>query len=298
MQADDKRMERLGQGGESPSSLEARAGAFLGDACATAGLTDAEIGAIERRLLQEGRTGRGLRLWPAFAAVGVLFIGGSVMALVSGWRPRLPFVGGTSDISPSHPALPRPKAAHVHGTRATEPSISPAAPADEPAVAEAPFAPSPVPEPRPLAPARRAPRPELLSPPPESVPAESPLSAEARSLAAALARWRRDGNAEVALTLLAAHERRFANGPLAVESKVARAEILLATARRDHALLVLDSLNLAGLPRARELATVRGELRVQAGRCREARADLQRVLQDTPSDEFGRRATAALVRCP
>ena len=51
MQVEDKSMQRLGHGGENPSSLEGRAGAFLFQARPTMGLTDVEIGAIERRLL-------------------------------------------------------------------------------------------------------------------------------------------------------------------------------------------------------------------------------------------------------
>jgi hypothetical protein len=134
--------------------------------------------------------------------------------------------------------------------------------------------------------------------PSEIAPSEGALSIEARSLADALARWRRDGNARAALALLGAHDQRFPHGALAVESKVARAEILLALRRGDQALAVLDSLVLQGLPRARELAAIRGELRAQTGRCREARVDLLNVLRDTASDELGKRATLALGQCP
>jgi hypothetical protein len=132
----------------------------------------------------------------------------------------------------------------------------------------------------------------------EDPPVESPFSAEARSLANALARWRRDGQGEAALALLVAHERRFPRGGLSVESRIARAEILLALDRRDQALAVLDSLTLTGLPRARELETLRGELRAHAGRCREARADLSRVVAGNEADDLSRRAARALAICP
>jgi hypothetical protein len=128
-------------------------------------------------------------------------------------------------------------------------------------------------------------------------PREGALSAEAQSLSAALARWRRDGNAEAALALLDVHERRFTRGALGVEAKVARAEILLALVRRDQALVVLDSLALAGLPRARELETIRGELRAQHGRCQEARADLAPVSVGG-NDDLSRRAARAMATCP
>jgi hypothetical protein len=130
---------------------------------------------------------------------------------------------------------------------------------------------------------------------PDVVP--SPLSAEARSLSDALVRWRRDGDAEAALGLLGVHESRFPRGVLSVEARVARAEILLALSRRDQAAAVLDSLSLAGLPRVRELATIRGELRAQAGRCVEARLDLGPVMHDTASDDLARRAARALDAC-
>ncbi len=299
MRANDTTMKRLGQGGEISSALEARAGAFLDQARDTVGLTDAEVGAIERRLARKNRAGGVIRFWPAFAAAAVLLVGGSVMALVGPWRPRLPFVGASGS-SPSRPAVPRPKLAPSHGATFAEPTRAVPEPARAPAAAEAPLGPVPAVEPRPSRRASRQESPSLLPPSPshESAAKDSPLSAEARSLADALARWRLDKKGEAALKLLDAHDRRFARGALSVESKVARAEILLALARRDQALAVLDSLGLARLPRAREMETVRGELRAEVGRCREARADLQHVLLSTPGDELGRRATAALARCP
>ena len=117
-------------------------------------------------------------------------------------------------------------------------------------------------------------------------------------MADALARWRHDGKAEAALALLTVHERRYPQGALSGEARVARAEILLALSRKEQALAVLDSLTLTSLPRARELATLRGELRAQAGRCQDARADLARVLSNTATDDLGKRASRALAVCP
>jgi hypothetical protein len=317
MQADEKNMRRLGQGGESPSSLEARAGAFLGGARETVGLTDAETAAIERRLLPRSRARRGLRLWPAFVVAVVLMIAGSVMAWVGGWR--LPFVGGDVEnkapLPPAqaHPgrkphrgadAVPSGAASSMAEPMEAEPKGAGSPPTSHPAPAIAP-----VPEPHAAVATRRAPRPEPSSSSESpgmaapsaglsTSPAEGPLSVEARSLAAALARWRRDRDGEAALALLGAHDRRFPHGAFSVESKVARAEILLALARRGEALAVLDSLSLVSLPRARELQTLRGELRANAGRCRDARQDLTAVLASTATDELGRRASRAIARCP
>jgi hypothetical protein len=288
MRADETHMQRLGQGGEHPSSLEARAGVFLGEARSTVGISEIELGAIERRLVRRARARFGRRFLPVFAAAMVLLVAGSVMAVVSGWRPRWFFVGASTEAETPSSRPPKPRATNV----------------GKPGVASIkPTAPEPPPEPAVQARAvtRRTFRQEPLSlvpPLTDRPPSENPISAEAQSLANALARWRRDGNAEAALALLGAHQGRFEHGALAVEAKVARAEILLSLARRAEALGVLDSLSLAGLPRARELHTVRGELRAQAGRCREARADLSPVLRDTPGGELGKRAALALTKCP
>jgi hypothetical protein len=290
MRADKMEMQRLGEGGEHPSSLEARAGAFLHEACPTTGLRETEIGAIGERLFQRGRPRAGMRLVPVFAALAVLFAAGTVMAVVSGWRPRVPFLEN-SDETPGSPATP-PAKARSRSTALVVPIPAPF----EPEYAQ-PSEPAPAAGARPLPTARRIARAEN-SPASASPLPEGALSVEARSLADALARWRRDGNAEAALALLATHERRFPSGALWVESRVARAEILLALSRREQALAVLDSLGLANLPRARELQTLRGELRAQAGRCQDARADLSPVLSRTATDDFGKRAARALATCP
>jgi hypothetical protein len=290
MRADEMEVQRLGEGGEHPSSLEARAGTFLREARPTMGLREREIGAIEKRLLQRGGSRAGMRLVPILAALAVLFVAGSVMAVVSGWRPRVPFRGNPA-ATPGSPATPPAK------VRSKSSALAVPIPAPvEPEYAQS-SEPAPAAGPRPLPTARRIARaenvPSSLSPLPEGA-----LSVEARSLADALARWRRDGNAEAALALLATHERRFPSGALWVESRVARAEILLALARREQALAALDSLGLANLPRARELQTLRGELRAQTGRCQDARADLSRVLSSTATDDLGKRAARALATCP
>lgn len=288
MQARDERMRRLGQGAD-PSTVEARAAAFLAEAQPTVGLTQAEVAAIERRLERGRRPGLGRLFWPALAAIALLLLGGSVLAVVGGWHPRWPFLDRGEPTAPAPPAGTRPARRAAHPP--TSASVSP----DEPPPPVAPAAPAPPPL------ARRSPRGPSASAPAAAAPVDErggQLSAEARSLSDALARWRRHGDAESALALLAAHDRRFGGGALAVEAKVARAEILLAVGRRAPALAVLDSLGLAGLPRARELATLRGELRAEAGRCAEARVDLGPVLRATAHDDLGRRAVSALARCP
>ena len=242
MRADEQEMQRLGSGGAPPSSLEARAGAFLREASPLTGISNAQIDVIETSLVGQARVRRGLRLVPVLVAVVVLLVAGSVMAVASGWRPRLHFFApapSSQDSSPSH----SPKA-----------KVASAALTDPVAV---PSVESPAREPRPQPAAHRPLRVEPSAAPraplAEAPPVESALSAEARSLADALARWRRDGQAEAAL---------------------------------------------AGLPRARELETLRGELRAHAGRCRDARADLSPVLASGGTDDLSRRAARALATCP
>jgi hypothetical protein len=287
MQAEHVEMRRLGED-EHPSSLAAQAGAFLREARPVDALSDADIAAVERKLRPQKRARQRPRLVPVLAALAMLLLAGAVLAVASGWRPRLPFLGDAT--LPSSPPQAPPTKARAKSNRAMTTNVA------EPPAAQ-PETPATSPELHLQPPARRA-RAESASSPAAGAPAEGALSVEARSLADALVRWRRDGQAEAALLRLTAHERRFPRGALSVEARVARAEILLALARKDQALAVLDSLTVTNLPRARELETLRGELRAQAGRCQDARIDLARVLSDTAFDDLGKRAARALATCP
>jgi hypothetical protein len=291
MRVDQIELQRLGEGGEHPASLEARAGAFLHGARAVGGLAESEIRAIERQL-GKPRRARPPVLVPALIALAVLLVTGTVMAVIGVWRPILPKLGSVEAPSGSR-SVARAR------TRVRPEVTALATPVPAP-VAAPPAAIVPSPSQREPAPRRiaRAEAPPPATPLKEALPPEGALSVEARSLADALARWRRDAKAEQALALLAEHDRRFPRGALGIESKVARAEILLGLARKAQALAVLDSLTLGSLPRARELETLRGELRAQSGRCSEARADLEHVLSITKNDELGRRAARALASCP
>ena len=122
--------------------------------------------------------------------------------------------------------------------------------------------------------------------------------AESQSFSAALQHWHRDHDAKTALRALDAHERRFPQGQIRLEAVLLRAELLLSQGQEIDGLNLLDRVRLGGLPRARELHTVRGELRIKFGRCAEGRADLAEVLAGGGSDAFGGRATRALAHCP
>jgi outer membrane PBP1 activator LpoA protein len=122
--------------------------------------------------------------------------------------------------------------------------------------------------------------------------------AESHSLASVIEPWHRTHNASAALALLDAHEQRYPNGHMRLETRMLRAEIYLAQGRETEALAVLDSLAPLGIPRARELQTVRGELRIKAGRCPEGKRDLGDVLEKGVADSLAERAVRAIHHCP
>jgi outer membrane PBP1 activator LpoA protein len=126
----------------------------------------------------------------------------------------------------------------------------------------------------------------------------NPIVAESHSFASAIEPWHRTHDASAALALLDAHERRYPNGHMRLETRVLRAEIYLAQGRETEALAVLDGVALSGVPRARELQTVRGELRIKAGRCPEGKRDLGDVLEKSVADSLAKRAAQALHHCP
>lgn len=349
MRVSDNQPQRLGLGKVDPSSREARAGAFLREALDVAELSAAEIADVRARLAASASGRRPRRLLvPAFAAFGVLFVTGGVLAALGTFHRR-------PTPAPTTPTAKTPRASHarVEARANTAEPVAIAPPAEAPAearsieislpesrrptvrpsvrrapesraVAVRPSAetqvhaaipsddaiPAPVATLAPVGATVSRPAPAAaVAPTPTVEPAPAPTSrpvtvqpsaagAEARSLAEALERWRRQGRADAALSLLDEHDRRFPRGLLHVESRVARAEILLALGRTLPALGVLDGLNLSGLPRSRELETLRGDLRAQAGRCSDARADLNTVLKLGRDDELGRRAARALRLCP
>jgi hypothetical protein len=125
-----------------------------------------------------------------------------------------------------------------------------------------------------------------------------PIMAESRSFSAAVAKWHRDHNADATLAALVAHERRFPGGQMQLETRLLRAEILLQQGHEREGLALLDSLSLLGLPRGRELQTVRGELRIKYGRCLDGRQDLDYILAKDRTDALARRAARAISLCP
>jgi hypothetical protein len=297
------------------------------------GLSPMQFQRIEHRLAHSSRPHR-RKIWlPALAALAVALLAGTALGHVVDLS-RLPLVGS---LFPSHEPNPaqqthRPRPQPAAGPSRDPHPSAPSAPERPPAASTPPAEraePRPAPSPSaasaattsrgarsasaagrsvslasPRGPGRmtgaRAPgafREEAAEPRPRSAP-EDPISAESRSFSAALAQWHRDHNAGAALAALDQHERRFPRGQIRLEAKLLRAEIFLQQGRERESLALLDGVSLSGLPRGRELRTVRGELRVKYGRCPEGRRDLEHVLAKDGADALGRRAAHAISLCP
>jgi hypothetical protein len=320
------------------AELERQGLAFLHQARKVRDLDSGQVERIARRLHKPAaRPLRGL-LWPALAAIALVMVAGATLAVAQGGLRALPIVGSlfspTAALMPRQAesrrglALPKTSGRDGRGDE-PEPAASPRPtilpnPAPLPA-APLPVAPAAVPEPAPVtqpgkasAGAHREPtRTVALQDP--SAPAsrqrestmarraeaparmqvaEAPIVAESRSFATVIESWHRQHDAGIALGLLDAYEQRYPAGDMRFEARILRAEIYLAQGQSALALSVLDGISPSGIPRARELQTLRGELRVKAGRCREAQADLGSVLEKSMTDALAKRATQALAHCP
>jgi tetratricopeptide (TPR) repeat protein len=126
--------------------------------------------------------------------------------------------------------------------------------------------------------------------------APSSIAEESRLLTAALQLLRQQHDARSALSVLDEYGKRFSNGTLSREATLARIDALLELDDRVHALEILDRTHLTELPRARELAVLRGELRGAAGRCSQAMADLGSAL-DGSGDALEERALWGRASC-
>ena len=307
---------------------------FLNRAKELRGLSPAAVDRFEQRL-QRPRPRAWLVRRPGllaatFASV-ILLIGTLAVARV-GLR-RVPLLGPLLAPHVDEPSAPPTRRARRHAIRTAGESesaspttvldVSPATPAaahEALAVTPALQATSELDGaeriPEPSEPAAAAPRvrarlalatpqaaPRQASPAPANPPAvsptpENPVLAESRSFSAAIESWHRNHDPVAALVALNEHDHHFPGGHLQSESRLLRAEIFLAQGRERDGLDLLDRMNLAASPRSRELYTVRGELRVKAGRCSEARADFSEVLARSIADGFGKRAAEALSHCP
>jgi len=127
-------------------------------------------------------------------------------------------------------------------------------------------------------------------------PVPSRIAEESRLLTAALQLLRQQHDARSALSALDEYSQRFPSGTLTREATLARIDALLELDDRVHALEILDRTQLTELPRARELAVLRGELRGAVGRCNQAVADLGSAL-DGSGDALEERALWGRASC-
>jgi hypothetical protein len=131
-----------------------------------------------------------------------------------------------------------------------------------------------------------APKPALTAFP---EPSSGALGRESELLARALAKLRRDKDANGALTLLEQHAREFPNGALKLEADVARLDALLALGRDTEAFGLLERLPIDRLGRGAELRVLRGELRARRDPGK-ALLDFDRALATELAPELEERA--------
>lgn len=127
-----------------------------------------------------------------------------------------------------------------------------------------------------------------------AVEASTEVSTEASMLREAL-RFLRASRAEDALVTLNAYDRVYPDGELRDEATVARVRAWLVLGRNEIALATLQEMSLDRGARALELRLLRGELLAAAGRCAQAREDLELVSANAPSPEWKERIDRA--RC-
>jgi len=322
--------DRKSHSAETNEALLQEGLTFLHQARDTRGLHPWQVELIERRLFERGVRSRRRALWPALAALALVLAASATLAVAQGGLRALPLIGAlfappsvptTAPTKPEprrRPAMPKLPAENRSGANPSGPAPS-LAPTPEPAAEPAPVPESAAAETAqaPVLPSRQtgaAPRPLALRAPlttregagleetPVPTPTlgkeANPIVAESHSFASVIEPWHRTHNASAALALLDAHEQRYPNGHMRLETRVLRAEIYLAQGHESEALAVLDSVALAGLPRGRELQVVRGELRIKAGRCPDGKRDLGDVLEKGVADPLAKRAVRAIHHCP
>jgi hypothetical protein len=120
---------------------------------------------------------------------------------------------------------------------------------------------------------------------------------ETRLLAQAFQALRADQDAEAALRALDHWARRFPNGALADEARVARVEALLALGRAAEALPLLLEMGDSGSGLTRDIRTVRAELLSERDRCDEAMPDFDDLLKAGLHDAADERALYGRAAC-
>ncbi len=126
-------------------------------------------------------------------------------------------------------------------------------------------------------------------------PGPSALALETASFERAVKALRHDHDPAAALHAADAYLKAYPHGLMQPDAEVLRIEAQLALGQREGALKTLDHTTLTSLPRADEMAVIRGELRAAVGRCSEADADFLPHLSG--ADELAERALMARAEC-
>ncbi len=265
---------------------------------------DTALARVGRRVGATAARKRGQLIWRlAVAALLIMVTGGAVGAALNRWRraslvvpeARAP---GAADArattARSHrrgqhgaPAAAEAVAALPEAASVAPPPAEPLA-APPPPVASAPVAPS-------------APEAPAVSPSPSPfrehrAAAPAPESVGAELIAGAFRDLRSRGDAKAALRSLDQYDRRFPDGLLRAESRVARVEALLMLDRRREALGLLETGGAAGAL-TRDIRVTRGELLVESDRCADALRDFDAVLTARDGDAAGGRALYGRASC-
>jgi TolA-binding protein len=127
--------------------------------------------------------------------------------------------------------------------------------------------------------------------------APSPDGAEVELFSQAVRAWKQQADAQAAIDLIREYQRRFPRGHFAGETIVIAVDALTSLGRPSEALRLLQQSALASVPRSLELHLMRGELSAQAGQCRQALADFEKVLEREQSSELAARALFGRASC-
>jgi hypothetical protein len=292
-------------GGTSP---EDRAGARLRQLGAPELPDDLALEKIRRRIVWETSARPARTAGPAWrrrvlVAVGaclLLAAGTAVARQILHLWPAAPAPSAAAPAAPPHaPAPARPAPLPPQELPAPAPAPSPsasgrgkrAAPARAPKERRTALLEDATPAAQ--RPTRDPPEADRAVPVPDvrATPEESAL------LARALTALRIAVKPRAALLLLDEYDRSYPHGGLRGEATLARIEAYLALADAASALRLLDRLALHTMPRAADAQVLRGELRSDAGRWREALADFDDVQSGAVPGALRERALYGQVVC-
>jgi len=281
--------------------------------------SDTAVASVGRRLNAEAQPARARLIWRlAIAAALIMATGGAVGAALHRWRRAeavlpdavAPGADARSGAARSHRRRRHPATGVVEPAESAEVEVSAEAP--PPSAAPGPVAPAPEPAPPVVVAAPPAPaRAPVASAPAQVAPSaaeahrparehraaeEASESVGAAIIADAFRDLRSRGDAAAALRSLDEYDRRFPDGVLRAESRVARVEALLTLDRRAEALRLLEAAGPGGAL-TRDVRVTRGELLVESDRCADAVRDFDAVLAARDGDPAGGRALYGRASC-